>query len=197
MPSQQSFSIAVEVHSQAPCRQWICANQVPEQLLQFICACGTFAHNLRWMQRAYSYMALAALHTTWCSSGLVWLLTSCVLRFGNVLIILLLFSIMENIFSRSSAFCNGFIPITRITMIHGLTTKLLFFTQFFIQKGIFIHKTSKVCHASCHVPVQLCLCQSGSCVSPRFGFWSFWRICGKKERENVSWAIYNLFWGIV
>ena len=145
MPSQQSFSVAVKTqHSQAPWRQWIHANQVPEQLLQFFHACGTFPEKVWWMQRAYSYMALAALHTTWCSSGLLWFLTSFVLWFRNVLIILLLFSFMENIFPRSSALCNGFILITRITMIHGLKTKLLFFTQFLSQKGIFTHKTSKV-----------------------------------------------------
>lgn len=47
MPFQQSFSTAVKTqHRQVPWRQWIHDNKVPGQLLQFICACGTFPQHL-------------------------------------------------------------------------------------------------------------------------------------------------------
>lgn len=119
MPSQQSIAMVVKIqHIQEPCRQWIHVNQISDQLLQLIHACGTFPLNLQQMPEASSYMALITLHTTRYFSGLVWFLTSFVLRFGNVL---LLVSFMENISSRSSALCSGFILIIRITTNHDVS----------------------------------------------------------------------------
>lgn len=116
---RQSIAMVVKIqHIQEPWRQWIHVNQISDQLLQLVHACGTFPLNLQQMAEAYSYMALITLHTASYFSGLVWFLTSFVLWFGNVF---LLISCMENISSRSSALCSGLILIIRITTNHDVS----------------------------------------------------------------------------
>lgn len=124
---RQSIAMVVKIqHIQEPWRQWIHVNQISDQLLQLVHACGTFPLNLQQMAEAYSYMALITLHTASYFSGLVWFLTSFVLWFGNVF---LLISCMENISSRSSALCSGLFSSsesqqTMMWVIVGKTTDL-------------------------------------------------------------------------